>query len=103
VQYDWLVVVVASVVVGVSLEAESEVVDDVSVVVGSSVMVVMEVPAEGDGHERSGQSSWRLTFAAATPQPLRELCLFPVTKLVFELSSPESEPNDSTKNGLATK
>jgi hypothetical protein len=96
VQYDWLVVVVASVVVGVSLVAQSEVVDDVSVVVGSSVMVVMEVPAEDDGHERSGKSSWRLTFATATPQPLREFCLFPVMVLVFKLSSSESELNGST-------
>jgi hypothetical protein len=57
VQNELLVVVGASVVVGVSLEVESEVVGDVSVVVGSSVMVVIEVSDDGDGHERSGKSS----------------------------------------------
>jgi len=57
VQNELLVVVGASVVVGVSLEVESDVVGDVSVVVGSSVMVVIEVSDDGDGQERSGKSS----------------------------------------------
>ena len=56
-QNELLVVVGASVVVGVSLEVELKVVDDVSVVVGSSVMVVIEVSDDGDGQERSGKSS----------------------------------------------
>lgn len=62
---------------------ESEVVGDVSVVVGSSVMVVIEVSDDGDGHERSGKSSCRFTFAGA-PQPAREspACLFPASGLV---------------------
>ena len=55
-QNELLVVAGASVVVGVSLEVELEVVDDVSVDVELIVMVVIEVP-EGDGHERSGKSS----------------------------------------------
>ena len=56
-QNELLVVVGASVVVGVSLGVESEVVGDASVVVGSSVMVVIEVSEVGDGQERSGRSS----------------------------------------------
>lgn len=58
-QNELLVVVGASVVVDVSLEVESEVVGAVSVVVvvGSSVMVVIEVSDDGDGQERSGKSS----------------------------------------------
>lgn len=36
---------------------ESEEVGDVSVVVGFSVMVVIEVSDDGDEHERSGKSS----------------------------------------------
>lgn len=53
-------------------------------VVDSSVMVVIEVSDEGDGHERSGKSSWRFTFAGA-PQPERESpgCLFPANLLMF--------------------
>lgn len=83
----WLVVVAASVVVGVSTVVESVVVGDASVVVGSMVMVVMEVSAEGDGHERSGRSSCRFTLAAA-PQPSRALpgCLFPTDVLVLASS-----------------
>jgi len=82
VQNELLVVVGASVVVGVSLEVELEVADDVSVDVEVIVMVVIEIP-DGDGHERSGKSSWRFTFAGA-PQPSRELpgCLFPANALV---------------------
>jgi hypothetical protein len=57
VQNELLVVVGASVVVGVSIEVVSEVVGDASVVVGSSVMVVIEVSEVGDGQERSGKSS----------------------------------------------
>ena len=56
-QNELLVVVGASVVVGVSIEVVSEVVGDASVVVGSSVMVVIEVSEVGDGQERSGKSS----------------------------------------------
>lgn len=52
-----LVVVAGSVVVDVSLEVESVDVCDVSVVVDSNVMVVIEVSDEGEGHERSGKSS----------------------------------------------
>jgi hypothetical protein len=57
VQKELLVVIGASVVVGVSVAVVSEVVGDVSMVVGSSVMVVIEVSDVGDGHERSGKSS----------------------------------------------
>lgn len=73
----------ASVVVGVSLEVNVEVVDDVSVDVELIVMVVIDVP-EGDGHERSGKSFCRFTFCGAS-QPARELpgCLFPAKALVF--------------------
>ena len=86
-QNELLVVAGASVVVGVSLEVELEVVDDMSVDVELIVMVVIEVP-EGDGHERSGKSSWRFTFGGA-PQPAMKLpgCLFPaksISSLVFE-------------------
>ena len=52
-----LVVVAGSVVVDISLEMESVDVCDVSVVDDSSVMVVIEVSDEGDGHERSGKPS----------------------------------------------
>jgi hypothetical protein len=76
VQNELLVVVGASVVVGVSIEVVSEVVGDVS-------MVVIEVSEVGDGQERSGKSSCRFTFAGA-PQPVRESpgCLFPMNGLV---------------------
>ena len=52
-----LVVVAGSVIVDISLEMESVDVCDVSVVDDSSVMVVIEVSDEGDGHERSGKPS----------------------------------------------
>ena len=52
-----LVVVAGSVVVDISLEMEFVDVCDVSVVDDSSVMVVIEVSDEGDGHERSGKPS----------------------------------------------
>jgi hypothetical protein len=70
-------------------------VEEDSVAVELIVMVVMEVSAEGDGHDSSGKSSWRFTFAAA-PQPSRALpgCLFPLKVLVFALtrSKPEALP-----------
>lgn len=56
-QNELLVVVGASVVVGVSIEVVSEVVGDASMVVSSSVIVVIEVSEVGDGQERSGKSS----------------------------------------------
>lgn len=56
-QNELLVVVGASVVVGVSIEVVSEVVGDASVVVGSSDIVVIEVSEVGEGQERSGKSS----------------------------------------------
>lgn len=87
-------VVGASVVVGVSLVV-SEVVDDVSVDVELMVIVVIDVPDEGDGHERSGKSSCRFIFAGA-PQPSRELpgCLFPANVLVVELKRTRHEPSN---------
>lgn len=98
-----LVVVAGSDVVGVSLEVESEVVGDVSVVVGSSVMVVIEVSDDGDGHERSGKSSCRFTFAGA-PQPVRESpgCLFPASGLV-DYCSMKSRARHLNGRGLRQK
>jgi hypothetical protein len=54
--------------VGGGVEEASE------LVVGSTVIVVIEVPeSEAEGHERSGRSSCRFTFEAGAPQPARAL------------------------------
>lgn len=100
----WLVVVAASVVVGVSTVVESVVVGVISVVVGSIVIVVMEVSSVGDGHERSGKSSCRFTLAAA-PQPSRALpgCLFPTYLLVLASGDSVFESNECSHGTNAGK
>ena len=72
------VVEVVSLLVVVVIEEASE------LVVGSIVMVVIDVSdAVADGQERSGRSSCRFIFDAGAPQPAKALpgCLFQATTI----------------------